>query len=84
MRSQLLQVGVGQLFTGVQTTKDDITNGLATKVMGRIIHMPDGKVLFQRYGKDDTEHLGPCLVTERLSWAWVVTRSDHNQPLIPL
>lgn len=35
---------------------DDIVQNLTTKVMGRIIHMPDGKVLFQRYGKDDTEH----------------------------
>merc|ERR550532_1851203 len=29
--------------------------GLATKIRGRIIHMPDGAVVFQRYGKDDTE-----------------------------
>lgn len=35
---------------------DDIVNTLATKVKGRIIHMPDGKVVFQRYGKDDSEH----------------------------
>lgn len=35
---------------------DDIVENLTTKVMGRIIHMPDGKTLFQRYGKDDTEH----------------------------
>ena len=35
---------------------DDIVENLTTKVKGRIIHMPDGKVLFQRYGKDDTEH----------------------------
>lgn len=35
---------------------NDIVSNLTTKVMGRIIHMPEGKVLFQRYGKDDTEH----------------------------
>lgn len=29
--------------------------GLTTKIKGRIIHMPSGEVLFQRYGKDDTE-----------------------------
>lgn len=34
----------------------DIIANLTTKVMGRIIHMPDGKAIFQRYGKDDTEH----------------------------
>ena len=34
----------------------DIIAILTTKVMGRIIHMPDGKAIFQRYGKDDTEH----------------------------
>lgn len=34
---------------------DDILNGLATKISGRIIHMPDGDRLFQRYGKDDSE-----------------------------
>jgi kynurenine 3-monooxygenase len=28
---------------------------LMTKIRGRIIHMPEGDVLFQRYGKDDTE-----------------------------
>jgi len=38
------------------TLYDDICGKLATKVMGRIIHMDNGKVLFQRYGKDDTEH----------------------------
>lgn len=38
------------------TLYDDIVQNLTTKVMGRIIHMPDGQVLFQRYGKDDTEH----------------------------
>jgi len=35
---------------------DDVVGNLTTKVMGRIIHMPDGNVLFQRYGKDDSEH----------------------------
>lgn len=30
--------------------------GLATQVTGRIIHMPDGAAVFQRYGKDDSEH----------------------------
>jgi len=30
--------------------------GLATRVRGRIIHMPDSNVLFQRYGRDDSEY----------------------------
>jgi len=34
---------------------DDIVGGLATRISGRIIHMPDGNSLFQRYGKDDSE-----------------------------
>ncbi|CAE8683239.1 unnamed protein product, partial [Polarella glacialis] len=38
------------------TIYDDILEKLATKVMGRIIHMPDGKAVYQRYGKDDSEH----------------------------
>ena len=37
------------------TLYDDIISNLTTKVMGRIIHT-DEKVIFQRYGKDDTEH----------------------------
>lgn len=37
------------------TLYDDILRELATKIRGRIIHMADGKVIFQRYGKDDTE-----------------------------
>jgi len=28
---------------------------IATRINGRIIHMTDGKAVFQRYGKDDTE-----------------------------
>ncbi|CAE7427368.1 kmo [Symbiodinium sp. CCMP2456] len=38
------------------TLYSDIIANLTTKVMGRIIHMPDGKAIFQRYGKDNTEH----------------------------
>eukprot|EP00933_Yihiella_yeosuensis_P041337 TRINITY_DN35728_c1_g1_i1.p1 TRINITY_DN35728_c1_g1~~TRINITY_DN35728_c1_g1_i1.p1 ORF type:complete len:583 (-),score=118.59 TRINITY_DN35728_c1_g1_i1:141-1808(-) len=40
------------------TIYDDVLGKLATKVMGRIIHMPEDDVppLFQRYGKDDSEH----------------------------
>eukprot|EP00747_Dinoflagellata_sp_TGD_P169513 gnl/TRDRNA2_/TRDRNA2_198667_c0_seq1.p1 gnl/TRDRNA2_/TRDRNA2_198667_c0~~gnl/TRDRNA2_/TRDRNA2_198667_c0_seq1.p1 ORF type:complete len:576 (+),score=139.18 gnl/TRDRNA2_/TRDRNA2_198667_c0_seq1:96-1823(+) len=33
---------------------DDLMK-LATRITGRIIHLPDGKVVFQRYGKDDSE-----------------------------
>lgn len=36
------------------TLYEEILN-LATKIRGRIIHMADSKVVFQRYGKDDTE-----------------------------
>lgn len=34
---------------------DEILRDLTTKIRGRIIHMADGKVAFQRYGKDDSE-----------------------------
>lgn len=34
---------------------DDILGTLATQVKGRIIHGADDKVVFQRYGKDDSE-----------------------------
>ena len=36
------------------TFYDDII-ALATRVHGRIIHTQDGKTVFQRYGKDDSE-----------------------------
>lgn len=34
---------------------EEIIERLCTKIRGRIIHMPDGDVVFQRYGKDDSE-----------------------------
>mmetsp|Transcript_123444 Transcript_123444/g.308471 ORF Transcript_123444/g.308471 Transcript_123444/m.308471 type:complete len:564 (-) Transcript_123444:93-1784(-) len=34
---------------------DEILDQLCTRIRGRIIHMPSGEVVFQRYGKDDTE-----------------------------
>jgi len=34
---------------------EEILEKLATPVKGRLIHMPNGDVRFQRYGKDDTE-----------------------------
>lgn len=37
------------------TLYDDILAKLATRITGRIIHMADGNVVFQRYGKDDSE-----------------------------
>jgi kynurenine 3-monooxygenase len=36
------------------TFYDDMMK-LATRIRGRIIHMANGKTVFQRYGKDDTE-----------------------------
>jgi len=51
---------------------DQIVGELATRISGRIIHMPDGKVVFQRYGKDDTE----C--------NYSISRIDLNKFLIDL
>mmetsp|Transcript_95716 Transcript_95716/g.275826 ORF Transcript_95716/g.275826 Transcript_95716/m.275826 type:complete len:703 (+) Transcript_95716:58-2166(+) len=52
---------------------DDIVGKLTTKIRGRIIHMPQGgDVLFQRYGKDDSE----C--------NYSVSRLDLNKFLIDL
>eukprot|EP00932_Pfiesteria_piscicida_P012082 SRR837773.23388.p1 GENE.SRR837773.23388~~SRR837773.23388.p1 ORF type:complete len:606 (-),score=133.05 SRR837773.23388:163-1734(-) len=34
---------------------EDVLQKLCTRVSGRLIHMPNGEVVFQRYGKDDTE-----------------------------
>lgn len=48
----------------------ELVEKLCSKVKGRIIHMPNGDVNFQRYGKDDTE----C--------NYSVSRIDLNKHLI--
>jgi len=34
---------------------EEILDQLCTRISGRIIHMPSGEAVFQRYGKDDSE-----------------------------